>query len=63
LAADVVDEAVVFIAPRVMGPGVPALDPPAASGRFLPWTLDEPDVRRLGPDIMVRGRRPAAQVG
>jgi len=63
LAADLVDEAVVFIAPRVMGPGVPALDPPPVAGRFLPWTLDEPDVRRLGSDIMVRGRRPAAQVG
>ncbi|MDE2989557.1 MAG: bifunctional diaminohydroxyphosphoribosylaminopyrimidine deaminase/5-amino-6-(5-phosphoribosylamino)uracil reductase RibD [Chloroflexota bacterium] len=63
LAADLVDEAVVFIAPRVMGPGVPALDPPPEAGRFLPWTLDEPDVRRLGPDIMIRGRRPTAQVG
>ena len=62
-AADLVDEAVVFIAPRVMGPGVPALDPPPEAGRFLPWTLDEPDVRRLGPDIMVWGRRPTAQVG
>ncbi len=62
-AADLVDEAVVFIAPRVMGPGVPALDPPADIGRILPWTLDEPDVRQLGPDIMVRGRRPAAQDG
>lgn len=60
-AADLVDEAVVFIAPRVMGPGVPAVDPPPVAGRFLPWTLDEPSVRQLGPDIMVRGLRPTTE--
>ncbi len=63
VAADLVDEVVVFIAPRVMGPGVPALDPPPESGGFLPWTLDEPSVRQLGPDIMLHGQRPAAQRG
>ena len=63
VAADLVDEVVVFVAPRLMGPGVPALDAPPQASRFLPWTLDEPNVRRLGPDIMVSGRLPAAQVG
>lgn len=63
VAADLVDEVVVFIAPRVMGPGVPALDPPPEAGGFLPWTLNEPSVRQLGPDIMVHGRRPAAEGG
>lgn len=63
VAADLVDEAVVFIAPRLMGPGVPALDPAPEADRILPWTLDEPEVRQLGPDIMVRGRRPASGIG
>lgn len=63
VAADLVDEVVVFIAPRVMGPGVPALDPPPEAGGFLPWTLDNPSVRQLGPDIMMHGRRPAAEDG
>ena len=49
VAADLVEEVVVFIAPRLMGPGVPALEPPPEAGRFLPWTLDEPSVRQLGP--------------
>ena len=63
VAADLVDEVVVFIAPRLMGPGVPALESPPEAGRFLPWTLDEPSVRQLGSDIMVHGRRPAAEAG
>ncbi|MCY3914030.1 MAG: bifunctional diaminohydroxyphosphoribosylaminopyrimidine deaminase/5-amino-6-(5-phosphoribosylamino)uracil reductase RibD [Chloroflexi bacterium] len=63
VAADLVDEVVVFIAPRVMGPGVPALDPPPEAGGVLPWTLDEPSVRQLGPDIMLHGQRPAAEGG
>lgn len=63
VAADLIDEVVVFIAPRLMGPGVPALDPPPEAGGFLPWTLDEHSVRRLGPDIMLHGRRPAAAGG
>ncbi len=63
VAADLIDEVVVFIAPRLMGPGVPALDPSPEAAGFLPWTLDEPEVCQLGPDIMVRGRRPAAEDG
>ena len=63
VAADLVDEVVVFIAPRLMGPGVPALEIPPEAGRFLPWTLDDPSVRQLGPDLMLHGRRPAAEGG
>ncbi len=62
VAADLVDEVIVFIAPRLMGPGVPALGSSPAAGRFLPWTLDEPRVRQLGPDLVVHGRRPATGV-
>ncbi len=62
-AADLVDEVVVFIAPRVMGPGVPAVDARPQASRVLPWALDEATVHQLGSDIMVRGRRPVAQVG
>ena len=62
-AADLVDEVVVFIAPRVMGPGVPAVDAPPQASRVLPWALDEATVHQLGSDIMVRGRRPQTQVG
>ena len=62
-AADLVDEVVVFIAPRLMGPGVPALEAPPEAGRFLPWTLSEPSVRQLGPDIMVHGHRPTTEAG
>ncbi|MCY4112903.1 MAG: bifunctional diaminohydroxyphosphoribosylaminopyrimidine deaminase/5-amino-6-(5-phosphoribosylamino)uracil reductase RibD [Chloroflexi bacterium] len=63
VAADLFDEVVVFIAPRVMGPGVPALEPPPEASRFPPRTLVEPRVRQLGPDIMLQGRRPAAEGG
>ena len=62
-AADLVDEVIVFIAPRVMGPGVPALDLTGFARLVPTWDLQGPSIHRFGPDIMVRGRRAPLVIG
>lgn len=55
-AAQLIDEVVAFVSPRVMGPGIPAIDNPAGMDASSPHQLYDHVVRQLGPDVMIRGR-------
>jgi diaminohydroxyphosphoribosylaminopyrimidine deaminase/5-amino-6-(5-phosphoribosylamino)uracil reductase len=55
-AAQRIDEVVAFVAPRVMRFGIPAVDSPAGIDAGIPHQLDDPVVRQLGQDVMIRGR-------
>ena len=55
-AEEAVDRVVVFVAPRLMGDGLPAAAAGAPTGgRGLLRELDGVEVRRLGPDVMIAG--------
>ncbi len=60
---NLVDEIAAFISPRVMGPGVAAVEVSSDAGNSLLWDLEEPCVRQLGPDVMICGRRPKGSAG
>ncbi len=57
LAADLVDELLVYMAPKLLGPGLAmaALPPLAALDRALPLAFE--DVQRVGDDMRLRLRR------
>ena len=55
-AAGAVDRVVVYVAPRIMGDGLPAVVPPATGAAFADrLDLDALEVRRLGPDSSISG--------
>jgi diaminohydroxyphosphoribosylaminopyrimidine deaminase/5-amino-6-(5-phosphoribosylamino)uracil reductase len=57
LAAGLVDEAAVFVAPLILGDA--KAHPLADTGRNVAlgeaWSLRDPKIRALGPDVLVRG--------
>ena len=57
LKADLVDELLVYLAPKLMGPGagLAALGPFSAMDQALTWTYQ--DVATVGPDLRLRLRR------
>ena len=57
LAADLVDELLVYLAPKLLGPGLDmaALPPLAALDQTLPLAFE--DVQRVGDDLRLRLRR------
>lgn len=56
LAAGLVDEACLYVAPKLIGRGRPLIDLPSASSIAAGWALDAPTVERFGDDLRVRGR-------
>jgi len=56
LNAGLVDEACVYIAPRLIGPGRPVADLPAVASVADGFALENPTWMRLGCDMRVRGR-------
>lgn len=56
LAAGLVDEACLYVAPRLIGRGRPVFDLPSTSTIAGGWSLADPTVERLGDDVRVRGR-------
>lgn len=55
LAARVVDEAWIYVAPRLLGRGRPALDLPSAPTVAGGWALEGVETERLGDDVRIRG--------
>jgi diaminohydroxyphosphoribosylaminopyrimidine deaminase/5-amino-6-(5-phosphoribosylamino)uracil reductase len=58
LAARLVDEVVVYVAPKVLGGGVDWLGGPGPARMADALPLDDVEVRRVGDDVAVRGRIP-----
>jgi diaminohydroxyphosphoribosylaminopyrimidine deaminase/5-amino-6-(5-phosphoribosylamino)uracil reductase len=56
LGADLVDEACVYIAPRFIGQGRPVINLPSTPSITAGWRLQDPEVKRLGADLRMRGR-------
>ncbi|MEZ4474989.1 MAG: bifunctional diaminohydroxyphosphoribosylaminopyrimidine deaminase/5-amino-6-(5-phosphoribosylamino)uracil reductase RibD [bacterium] len=56
LRARLADEACIYLAPRIIGPGRPLADLPAVEAIGAGLTLDAPAWTRLGADMRVRGR-------
>ena len=57
LEAELVDAVAVFIAPRILGDpaGLPLADAGKAVSLRDAWTIEKPEIRRLGRDVLVRG--------
>lgn len=62
VAAELADEACIYVAPTFVGRGRPVLDVPSAETIATGWRLDAPTIERLGDDVRIRGpiRYPAA---
>lgn len=60
--AGLADEACIYVAPTLVGRGLPVLDTPSAETIASGWRLDAPTIDRLGDDVRIRGpiRYPAA---
>jgi diaminohydroxyphosphoribosylaminopyrimidine deaminase/5-amino-6-(5-phosphoribosylamino)uracil reductase len=55
IAAGLADEACFYLAPKLVGRGMPVLDLPSVPTVGEGWSLDEVETRRLGQDVRVRG--------
>lgn len=56
LAARLADEAVWYVAPRLVGEGRPVVAAPSAATIDAGWALEDVSTRRLGDDVRIRGR-------
>lgn len=56
MAANLVDEACVYVAPVFIGQGRAVVDLPSAPSISAGWRLVDPRVTRLGVDVRMRGR-------
>lgn len=59
LQQDLVDELLVYMAPRLLGPGRPLADLPALSGLEAALDFEWQEVTQVGPDLRLRLRPPA----
>jgi diaminohydroxyphosphoribosylaminopyrimidine deaminase/5-amino-6-(5-phosphoribosylamino)uracil reductase len=55
ISAGLADEACFYLAPKLVGRGLPVLDLPSVATVGEGWSLDEVETRRLGQDVRVRG--------
>ncbi len=56
VAARLVDEACIYIAPKLLGRGRPVLDLPSVASVAEGYTLDEVEVEPIGDEVRIRGR-------
>lgn len=65
LQARLADEGILYVAPRILGRGRPVFDLPSVPTVADGFGLADPEVRRLGPDVRIRGalRYPAPPFG